>query len=339
MAIEMTKKRDRGLQRLLVGLAVATLVSLVPARAEADPLACGDTLSGDETYVLTADVGPCPGLGPAIIVEGPATLKLNGWSVICDHVVTLVPDPDDGVLTAVVTFGMLDSVGIVLTGTGAELRGAGSYTEGANPEPKNSVMGCGHNVIVEGEGKHEVTGVTSVVALSGAFVVSSNENELTGNVIQQYFLEPDPVRPVKSAGTGFTIEGHENGLYKNVAADSLEHGFQLDGNENHLEDNVARDNEEYGVVVEGHGNRISSNSSAKNIGGGFLVGEEAEENRLSHNTSSENGDGDPANGFEIHGSDNLLYANTADHNGQFGIILTATAQGNVITKNAVSRSE
>jgi parallel beta-helix repeat protein len=342
MATEITTKPKRAFGWLVGGLAVATLMSLVPARPEAAaPIGCGAALSGENIYVLTGNVGPCIGPGPAITVEGPATLKLNGWTVSCAHQIDLVLKDLDPVGFPVSSAmpGSERSVGIALTGMEAALLGAGSYTAGWNPTPENSVMGCDHNVVVEGEGKHEVTGVTSVVALSGAFVVTSNENNLTGNVVKQHFFDPDPnARPVKSGGTGFTIESDKNVLYRNVAADSLEHGFQIAGNENRVEDNIARDNEEYGFVVEGGGNRVRSNSSTKNIGGGFLVGEEGEGNRLSHNLSSENGDGDPANGFEVHGSNNLLNANTADHNGLNGIILTATAGTNIVTNNAVSRS-
>ena len=205
---------------------------------------------------------------------------------------------------------------------------------------ENAVIGCDRNVVVEGEGDHEVEGVTSLVAVSAAFVVTSNENELTGNVVKQYFWSQNELdRPVKSAGTGFTIEGDKNVLYRNVAADSWENGFQISGNENRAEDNIARDNDEYGFVVEGGENRVRSNSAAKNIAGGFLIGEEGEGNRLSHNVSSENGDGDPANGFDVLGSNNQLDSNTADHNGQFGIFLAGTAGTNEVKYNAVSHSD
>ncbi len=42
-------------------------------------------------------------------------------------------------------------------------------------------------MVVEGEGNHEVKGVTSIVAVNAAFVVTSDENELTGNVVKQFF--------------------------------------------------------------------------------------------------------------------------------------------------------
>ena len=332
MAIEITKEGQRAFGRLVGGLAVATFMCVLAARLEArTSVACGVTLRGDHTYVLTDDIGPCTGPAPAITVEGPATLKLNGWTVSCEHEIVV----EEG---NPIALGIQGSVGIALTGKGATLLGAGSYTAGRNPIPENRVMGCDHNVVVEEEGDHEVNGVTSVVALSAAFLVTSDENQLIGNVIKQYFFDGPNASPVKSGGTGFTIEGDKNVLYRNVAADSLEHGFQIAGNENRAEDNIARDNEEYGFVVDGDENRVRSNSSAKNIGGGFLIGEEGEGNRLSHNLSSENGDGEPANGFEVQGSHNELDFNTADHNGLYGIFLTETAATNEVTDNAVSRS-
>ena len=340
MATERSTKSVRTFGRLVGGLAAATLMSLAAAHLDASTtVACGITLSGDHTYVLTEDIGPCTGPGPAITIQGPAVLKLNGWTVSCAHEIELtevVEDPP-GIPVAHAEEG---SIGIALTGYKAELRGAGSSTSGANPDPENAVIGCDRNVVVEGEGDHEVKGVTSLVAVTAAFVVTSDENELTGNVVKQYFYSPDALlRPIKSGGTGFTIEGDKNVLYRNVAADSWEHGFQIDGNENRMEDNVARDNDEYGVVVEGGENRVRSNSAAKNVAGGFLIGEEGEGNRLSHNVSSESGDGDPANGFDVLGSNNQLDSNTADHNGQFGIFLAETAGMNEVEYNAVSHSD
>lgn len=343
MATRIMTRRERAFGRLVGGLAMAALTCMVVARLEArTTVACGMTLSGDQTYTLTEDIGPCTGPGPAITVEGPATLRLNGWTVSCAYQIDLVFEEGDP-QGFPIAFSMPESegsIGIALTGTKATLQGAGRSTAGRNPTPENAVIGCDRNVVVEGEGNHEVTGVTSFAALSAAFVVTSSENELTGNVVQQYVfnLDDPDARPLKSGGTGFTIDGDRNILYRNIAADSREHGFQIAGNENRLEDNSARDNDEFGFVVDGDGTRVRSNSSAKNIGGGFLVGEDGEENRLSHNLSSESGDGDPANGFEVQGSNNHLDANTADHNGLSGIVLTATAGTNEVTDNVVSHS-
>jgi parallel beta-helix repeat protein len=331
--------RERNIRWVLGGLGVLALIAVVPARPEARlTIGCGSVLSGDETYVLTGDVADCPGGGPAITVVGPATLKLNGWSVSCFHTISLdysedlvnpTPSTED------VTPG---SIGVLLTGEGAELLGGGSYTKGKNETPQNRVMGCERNVVVAGDGKHEVNGVHAVQSILAGFVVESDWNELTGNVVRQNFREEvpgDDPNPVICRGTGYVIEGNHNEIYKNVAADCEENGFQIDGDENRVEDNTARDNEEYGFGIDGAENRIHANTAAKNVVGGFLV-EEGEGNTLGHNTASQNGDGDPANGFDILGNGNTLKSNTSDNNGRYGIFVSG--EGNSLTENTVNNT-
>src|ERR1700704_1878513 len=107
---------------------------------------CGRTLSGANTYVLTADM-VCPGDPPALTLEGPATLELNGWSITC--------------------VGVGATTGVDIIGKGATLLGAGTTEpDTANPNPTNEIRNCEEDVAVAGDGEHLVKGVTATGLLA-----------------------------------------------------------------------------------------------------------------------------------------------------------------------------
>ena len=354
MATEITKNGQRGFGWLIGGLAIAAFMSLVPARPEAaGPIGCGDLLIGDRTYTLTADVLDCnASLGPAITVVGPAKLRLNGYTVSCEHTIELKTDPKDSTRPFPHTVtGTKASIGIALDGTEAELLGAGHHTRSANTDPENRVLGCDNNVVIGGNGKHHVEGVHSIQSGETAFLVLSDENELEGNVVRQQFLD-DPTlqlgldpRPALCEKAGYVVEGNSNTLSRNIGADCRDNGFEIDGSANRLEDNIARDNVGYGFEIDGTYNDVDDNRAMKNLKGGFTVGcmtcgpdgAPVYGNTLDHNVSSQNGDGEPADGFEILGAENTLKANTADKNGRYGIFLSG-GQDNIVKGNAASQS-
>ena len=341
MTGEMPTRRHR-YGRMVLELIAAALVGFIPAAAEAGPIGCGAILTGNNVYTLTADVLDCAGPGPAITVDGPATLRLNGYTVSCQHRIELEHDPEEPERpfphTVTTTPG---SIGIALTGFKAQLLGGGDYNDDANDEPENSVLGCDNNVVVEGKGKHLVRGVHSIQSGETAFLVSSDRNDLVGNVIRQEFIDfPglgfDP-RPARCEGSGYVVEGSRNALATNIAADCIDNGFVIHGSGNRFDDNTARDNDGYGFDIDGSAAYLHGNAALKNISGGFIVGESAEGNTLDRNLSSQNGDGEEADGFEILGNRNTLAFNKADNNGRYGISLYG--KGNVISGNSATRSE
>jgi parallel beta-helix repeat protein len=341
MTGEMPTRRHR-YARMVLELIAAALVGFIPALAEAGPIGCGAILTGNNVYTLTADVLDCAGPGPAITIDGRATLMLNGYTVSCQHKIELEQDPDEPDRpfphTVTTTPG---SIGIALTGVGAQLLGGGFYTESANEEPENRVLGCDNNVVVEGNGKHLVRGVHSIQSGESAFLVLSNGNALVGNVVRQEFIDHpglgfDP-RPARCETSGYVVEGHRNAFETNVSADCIDNGFVIHGSKNRFNDNTARDNDGYGFDIDGSENDLHGNAALKNLTGGFIVGESVQRNTLDHNLSSQNGDGEPADGFEILGDRNTLTFNKADNNGRYGISLYG--EGNVISGNSASRSE
>jgi parallel beta-helix repeat protein len=305
-------------------------VSLFHARPEASVpwvAGCGDVLTGDQTYVLTSDVLDCDASAPAITVIGPATLKLNGHTISCALV------PGDG--------GQVpqdDTIGIRLEGKEARVVGGGKPATEQIGTPNNLVTGCGQGIVVNGEGEHRVQGVTVTRSSNGAFVIESDENQLTGNVVRQAtaWNNGEPLE-----GGGYLVAGDKNELVGNIASDNDsedEAGFTIEGNKNRLEDNISKDNAGFGYLVVGHANVLRTNAALKNEQHGFVVAEEAEANVLKHNKSFENGDETPegASGFEVNGSGNELEDNIANRNGIYGIHLLETAHENVISHNAVA---
>ena len=157
METTMTAEYTRRLRWVLAALAILTIVGFSSARPQAiagSVVGCGAYLTGDETYVLVADVLDCGESAPAITVVGPAKLRLNGHTVSCELALDDegIPVPKEG------------TIGVRLEGTGASLIG------GARPPfGIYGVFGCEQGVLLNGEGDHLVQGVTVTKSSSGAF--------------------------------------------------------------------------------------------------------------------------------------------------------------------------
>ncbi len=323
METKMTGTCARRLRWVLGALAVVAVVGFSAARAQAtveSVIGCGAYLTGDETYVLVSDVLDCGEGTPAIRVVGPAKLKLNGHTVSCAPAVEESENP---------------TIGILLEGKGASLIGGTRPPFGVH-----GVTGCEQGVVLNGEGDHSVQGVTVTRSSSGAFVIESDGNTLVGNIVRQAlpWANSDPIE-----GSGFLVSGDQNELLGNVASDNDsddEGGFTIEGNENHLKDNISKDNAGYGYLVQGRGNLLSDNTALKNEDHGFVVAEEAHGNVLKGNKSLENGD-EPAadlaaSGFVVEGSGNHLEGNLSIRNGIYGIHLTESAEGNIVSRNTAA---
>jgi hypothetical protein len=97
---------------------------------------CGDVI--DTNTTLDADVGPCDSsTDPALTVQGPATLDLNGHSILC----TGDPLPD----------------GVHLTGQAVKLR-------------NGTVHGCHDGVVLLGTGRHRVQRIFSTQSSARGFL-------------------------------------------------------------------------------------------------------------------------------------------------------------------------
>lgn len=138
------------------GLLAATLVGTTPgwaAQPEPTKPECNNnnTISSGN-WVLTANVGPCDSfntVGPALIVEGPARLDMNGYMVLCEDVTGMVGVP----------------TGIQVTGQNAEI------TDG-------TVKGCSTGISVKGGGHHKLAGLTVVSSQGNGIEIGSDDNRL-----------------------------------------------------------------------------------------------------------------------------------------------------------------
>jgi hypothetical protein len=110
----------------------ATFCAAVLATAEvanAVTLSCGDTVGPGATIVVDADLNGCTGAGTAALtVVGPVTLDLNGHELRCAAI-----NPADG------------------------LHVIGEHARVVN----GAVRACGYGVLVEGGGKHTLSGVNA----------------------------------------------------------------------------------------------------------------------------------------------------------------------------------
>ncbi|MBM4265521.1 MAG: hypothetical protein FJ144_02720 [Deltaproteobacteria bacterium] len=154
-----------------------------------------------------------PASRPGITVIGPATLDLNGFSVIC-------------------AISSERPTGIVVVGKRATVR-------------TGSVQHCSRGVHVLGEGSHRIERVTAALSGNGfgrrgeGFVVESDGNGLTANTAIQ-----------NDAGGFRLIEADRNKLVENNSFFN-ETGFEvLIGVKNVLEGNRANDNEIYGFHLD-----------------------------------------------------------------------------------------
>jgi parallel beta-helix repeat protein len=330
MATEVKGTTHHRLAWVLGALVIAAIVSIFSAEPQAAThwvASCGAYLTGDETYILVGDIQDCEAI-PAVTVVGPAKLQLNGFSISCAEAE--------------------DSVGILVEGHDGDVLGTGRSTARPNA---NTVTGCVRGVVVSGDGKHRVQGVTVTKSTAGAFVVESDENKIVSNLVRQsrIWSGPNPVPPpVAIVGSGFVVEGNNNLLVANSAADveaeeDTDAGFNIQGNENVLEGNISKDNEAYGFFVGGEGNVLDANTALKNLAHAFFLADSATANVLKHNKAVENGDevlndGVFVSGFHVEGSENRLEENLATRNGLYAIHLIEGATGNVVTRNTASDS-
>jgi len=284
-----------GTRRLAVGAAL--LVALIRAGTAEAQVACGDVIGPNETVVLQGNLERC-GPGPAALtVVGPATLDLNGFSVICQSA---------GVDTA---------VGIVVVGKRATLR-------------NGTVQICQRGVHVLGEGSHRIEGVTVAVADAGSgrlgegFRVESSGNRLIDNASLQsgdsgfLVLGASGNRLIGNLSFfnafGFQLASTERTtLRDNVASRNTNRGFLLDrGTRNTVVDNTATDNSVGIDVTDETSAKVTGNVASSNRANGMeifssirtrVVGNFAEDNQR--------------HGIVVaSGQDNVITRNTALNN-------------------------
>ena len=190
--------------------AVGVLFLLFPAAAPAMAVECGEIVTGsarlDRDLICTTD--------PALTVDG-GLLDLGGFTVVCDH------EP------------AMPSVGVLLEGSGARLRGG-------------AVTGCVLAVHVAGDGGHTVRRLTASAANQGVLVESDGNRLLDSQILRG--LDDAAVQ----------VNGSDNLLRANAITGSNDHGFEINGNDNRIVGNRIGGVAE-GIQLEGERNHVLRN--------------------------------------------------------------------------------
>jgi hypothetical protein len=232
------------LLKLAVGLGAA---SVFGSSELAHAVSCGDVLGPEGFVVLNQDL-VCEE-SPALIVEGPVVVDLNGFTVSCALA-------EDGILTG---------IGIDLTGFRGRVR-------------NGTIENCDKGVVVGGDGRHllERLTVTSpdVDGDDGiAFQVESSGNRLVHNIVAEF------------AGEGFRlgddVPANRNLLRHNEAIENANHGFRVSlGERNLFSRNHAEGNAAEGFRSQDKNNRFVANTAKGNADEGIRLRDEEAQNNL-----------------------------------------------------------
>jgi len=311
-------------------------VALSSGAAHAVTLACGDTVGPGTIVVVDADVTGCAGAGtPALTIQGPVTLDMGGHEVRCASM-----NPADGI-----------------------------HVVGDHVRIQNgSVRACGYGVLVEGGGKHTLSGVNVNANLGRGIDVTSDRNTLTrcsatSNSAAEGFriasdrnridhcvatnnatglvldgdgnrlVESEAVASAGATGFGFDIGGSTNQVSRCAATSNDQAGFSIAGTENKIRENHATRNTQEGFEVTGTGNSLAQNIAARNGTHGFALtavsGTDLDANLAISNASQ---------GIDVSGSNNEITRNHAVNNGLSGIQFTGAGTGNSFEANVAMQS-
>lgn len=247
-------------QRILTSAGLLTVLSLASATG-AHAVSCGDTITTSTT--LTADLGPC-GTNPALTVQGPATLNLNGHTVSC----------------------ISSQNGIRLTNRGATLR-------------NGVVTACQDGVVLDGTGDHRVERIVAKDNNSSGFQgnFTSIGNTLTqsaavANGGDGFTMEGDETALSDNTATGnsdsgFDVEGDQSSLRGNRATNNGGDGFTIDAAEAKVSKNVAQQNGDSGFTIGGSNQAVGQNQTFAN--GFYGINFYGTDSKLQKNTALGNG--------------------------------------------------
>jgi len=296
------------MQRELGPWMVAVFLGLSLAdgdRAQAGHIICGAVLGPGGKFVLDSDVGPCPGLGPAITVNF-ARLDLNGFSVICGS-------------------QYFNSNGIEVTGTEAKVR-------------NGIVEDCNYGVVLQGRGSHDVHNVTAHDNFIGFLTLSDHntlsQNTAPGNNTFGFYTHGSDNTLTENTSTannvGFELNGRNSRTEDNIAID-CNTGFGISGLNHRVNGNTASSGSIFGFMIGPAANiRLIENTASGFTYGFFVVS--AGPHILTDNTATSNSD----SGFSLFSFDTLVKNNTASNNGQHGFSVEHSARDKFVGNTAIN---
>ncbi len=276
---------------------------------------CGRVLENGR-FELTEDL-ICPDDAPAITIDGPVRLNLNGNTLS----------------------GNGDNVCIQINGEGAKVW-------------NGTVKNCADGVVVAGTGRHQVFRIISMDNNKTGFKVESDENWLTDNEAiwnskENFLIERESdsnylIKNIAENGEdkGYYVRGSNNRLYKNKAYGNLDDALRIkNGNNNVAIHNIFNDTESAGVKVDSKNNIVSKNIITNNANEGIKVSSPENDpepelppsNKISSNFVLNNGDA----GLKIDSRGNIVHKNFVKQN-ERGIRIRSNdnnVKKNIIIKN------
>ncbi len=266
---------------------VLVMLALASPTAALAQVNCGDTVRPGETVVLTDDL-LCPGTGPALTIEGPATLNLNGFKIQCQE--------NSG------------TTGLLLIGRRARVMGA--Y--------ENEVQSCAIGIHFGGDGRHTIEEV-SVAYNQIGIGISSDRNTVQGGSIwanaHGIIIDGDRNKLYdlrQEIGlVGLLITGSRNRVERSLFKRNDDVGVNVRGDRNLLRDNNAREAGGTGFSLQGARNTLKRNLAERNGHHGFYISfSEPGRNRIIQNRVFTNGSA----GILTWTSGNRFTGNTALYN-------------------------
>ena len=261
---------------------------------------CGATLGPGGSFVLTQNL-TCPENSPGLILDGPVTLDMKGYTLDCDN----------------------SSVGIEIIGSEATLK-------------KGVVDDCGgEGIRVAGEGHHTIKKMKVLGGFdSTEILVDSSHNTLFGNSTRSSqgvgFLvrgSDNYLYNNRTSGgeSGFEIRGElgepeaSRNLLKNNVARRAFNGFVINirSTANSLVSNKALKMENVGFGIIGEDNRILWNTARQGDRNGFELG-------------------DIGGNFLATGT--KMIGNTAIKNGMIGILVLENSTDNTMIGNTAFKN-
>ena len=218
---------------ILIVVASACMTSRVSYAVD-----CGDKIGPGGKVTLTGDITGC-GVSPALTVEGPVTLDLNGYTLSC----------------------LAGGIGIEVQGKNATII-------------KGSITACDYAVLGIDTNGHTLEKLN----LLGPVELYGHRNQIVSTTFQVgdpcLWVEGNGNaiinNTLRSGADGIFVEGDRNRLINNAVSEGND-PIQVFGHRNRIEKNVAI-NADSGITVFGDTNRISRNTLVSIFEQGILLG-------------------------------------------------------------------
>jgi parallel beta-helix repeat protein len=256
---------------------------------------CGQKLGPNGHYKLANDLlCPCDtddsNVEPAITIEGPVTVDLNGKSIACEpcDAVQCKKDCEEEICPYPIPIPPLYSIaGIHVKGEGATVR-------------NGTIIRCNVGLVVGGvddlaedtlKGHHKIINVTVLASQEVLYYDEDECNNFKGDgiILESTHNYAGRNELLGNQNDGIDLKAGYNLIKKNSSIGNGGKGYNIEGDHNWLIGNQARINVDDGIEVEGGvGTRMIRNKAIANGGRGIELKEETPESSIKFNEASAN---------------------------------------------------